>query len=154
MKKYEIAKVANEDGTYTIIVNNETNQYFAGYDFMGSVNWEDCIVNASWMDEDEDAEQIVRDLESADEPAEPAKQSDPMMEMFQRALDAAVADRDDYGHKWKAMTEDGHSEIDCRRMYIRYQQAQGFLEGLTNGIFIAGYNIRSTVDSTKLIVTK
>lgn len=136
------------------IEDTESEKVFNGYDFMGSVNWEDYGGDAYWAEPDE-AEQIIQDLEAADDPAEPNQpQEDPMMEMFQRSLDAAVTDRDYYGHKWHSMTEDGHSEIDCRRMYIRYQQAQGFLEGLTNGIFIAGYNIRSTVDSTKMIVTK
>ena len=130
----------------------ENGKVFNGYDFMGSVNWEDYGGDAYWADPDE-AEQIVRDLEAADEPAEPAKQSDPMMDMFQRALDAAVTDRDDFGHQWSELVKTGKSDA-SHRMYIRYQQAQGFLEGLTNGIFIAGYSIRSTVDSTKLIVTK
>ena len=82
------------------------------------------------------------------------EQEDPIMAIFQRSLDAAVTDRDDYGHQWSELVKEGKRPDAAHRMYIRYQQAQGFLEGLTNGIFIAGYNILSTVDSTKMIVTK
>ena len=151
MSKYSTIIASNGFAVGTII-KNDSGKYFGGYDFMGSINWKDGTYDAVLMDDDE-AEQIIADLEAADEPAEPAKQSDPMMEMFQRALDAAVTDRDDYGHQWSELVKDGKSDA-SHRMYIRYQQAQGFLEGLTNGIFIAGYNILSTVDSTKLIVTK
>ena len=152
MTNYTINHIEVDGHTYWTILNNDSNEYFNGYDFMGSVNWTPCVDICYWMSKEE-AMEICRDLNLADEPAEPAKQDDPMMEMFQRALDAAVIDRDDYGHQWSDLVKTGKSDA-SHRMFIRYQQAQGFLEGLTNGIFIAGYNILSTVDSTKMIVTK
>lgn len=47
----------------------ENGKVFNGYDFMGSVIWEDYGEDACWMTPEE-AEQIVSDLEAADEPAE------------------------------------------------------------------------------------
>ena len=52
------------------IEDTENEKVFNGYDFMGSVNWEDYGGDAYWAEPDE-AEQIVKDLEAADEPAEP-----------------------------------------------------------------------------------
>ena len=132
------------------IEDMEAGKVFNGYDFMGSVEWEDYGGDACWMEPDE-AEQIIKDLEAADEPAEPR---DLMMEMFQHSLDAAVTDRDDFGHQWDTLVKDGNRPDAAHRMYIRYQNAQGFLEGLTNAIFIAGYRIISSVDSTKLTIAK
>ena len=80
---------------------------------------------------------------------------DPLMKQLQLALDAAVADRDETGNRWKALTEEpGATELECHRAYTRYEHSQGYLEGLTNGIFAAGYNIRTDVDTTKMTVTK
>jgi hypothetical protein len=82
-------------------------------------------------------------------------QEDPLMKQLQLALDAAVADRDETGNRWKALTEEpGATELECHRAYTRYEHSQGYLEGLTNGIFAAGYNIRTDVDTTKMTVTK
>ena len=144
MKKYEII---NHEGGYAIY-SSEESAFFAGYDFMGSVDWEKIPTIKCLMTKEE-AEQIVSDLEAADEP------EDLMIEKFQRILDSAVEDRDYHGNKWYEMANDGkHTDTECHRMYIRYQQAQGFLEGITNAIFVAGYSIRSHVDSTKLTVFK
>ena len=41
--------------------------WFAGYDFMGSVNWEEKFSFDYGMDQDEDVDQIVEDLKSADD---------------------------------------------------------------------------------------
>ena len=65
MKKYEIV---NNEGIYAIY-SSEESAFFAGYDFMGSINWVKIPDVSCWMGREE-AEQIVSDLESADEPAE------------------------------------------------------------------------------------
>ena len=61
MKKYQI--VSSEQGF--AIYNTDEAAFFAGYDFMGSVNWEK-IPSIEWAMEKEEAEMIVNDLESAD----------------------------------------------------------------------------------------
>ena len=47
------------------IEDMEAGKVFNGYDFMGSVNWEDYGGDACWMDPEE-AQEIVRDLILAD----------------------------------------------------------------------------------------
>ena len=65
-KKYEILFVRDcELNERYIITDTEEKKFFAGYDFMGSVDWSDGLVNATGM-EIEEAEDIVKDLESAD----------------------------------------------------------------------------------------
>lgn len=149
MSKYSIGQ---PDITGRVWIEDiENGKVFNGYDFMGSIDWVDYGGDACWMTPEE-AEQIISDLEAADESEQPA---DPILEMFQRSLDAAVQERDASGRKWNEMANDGkHSDAECHRAYIRYQREQGFLEGLTNAIFIAGYRIVSSVNSTKLTVTK
>ena len=71
-KKYEIIVIrdANMEQKY-IITNTETKSFFAGYDFMGSIDWVQATNEAYMMDLDE-AESILKDMEAAeDEPAEP-----------------------------------------------------------------------------------
>ena len=67
MKKYTIEKTKNTKRTWYMIYDRENKKYFAGYDFMCSVNWvenpngnnaKDCFLT------EEEAEQIVKDLES------------------------------------------------------------------------------------------
>ena len=72
MSKYEIEKVLCDTCTedFYALRDKETNEYFAGYDFMGSVDWSETVLAAYWMDYPE-AWQIKSDLESADAPAEP-----------------------------------------------------------------------------------
>ena len=54
----------------------DAGKVFNGYDFMGSVIWEDYGGDAYWMEPDE-AEQIIRDLEAADtDEDENAEQTD------------------------------------------------------------------------------
>lgn len=53
-----------------VIFSTENEIYFAGYDFMGSAEWEENINDAYQMGTDE-AEQILKDLAGSDEPAEP-----------------------------------------------------------------------------------
>lgn len=86
MKTYEIIEKTifspntGADETKFVIRNNENRQwpFFGGYDFMGSVDWENDILIAYYMDRDE-AEQIVRDLESADEECRPEVKPDKWM---------------------------------------------------------------------------
>ena len=58
------------NGMYRIAtITDEVNkpcQFFAGYDFMGSVNWTDTTDEAPVMDIDE-AESIIADLDSAED---------------------------------------------------------------------------------------
>lgn len=66
MSKYSIIR----NGGKTMIQDNETGMYFAGYDFMGGVEWREEITPDCILAQYEDADQIVKDLEAADEPAE------------------------------------------------------------------------------------
>ena len=46
-------------------------EYFTGYSFMGCANWTDSILSKCILEMDkEEAEQIIKDLEAADDPAE------------------------------------------------------------------------------------
>lgn len=65
MSKYEIGQPDINGLVWIKDVENE--KAFNGYDFMGSVMWVDCCDGDFWC-EPEEAEQIVRDLEAADEP--------------------------------------------------------------------------------------
>ena len=73
MSKYEIKTVHHSDGSDDtfVIYSFEESAFFAGYDFMGSVNWEKIPSTECELTEEDDPEQIVKDLEAADEPAEP-----------------------------------------------------------------------------------
>ena len=71
MSKYQIVSAPTNDGLFGInpdwlIKDSETGKYFNGYDFMGSVEWVN-IGEAYCMSKDE-AQDIVNDLEAADEP--------------------------------------------------------------------------------------
>lgn len=59
-----------------IVTDTESKKFFAGYDFMGSVEWVDSQDKAE-TNELEYAEQYKADLESADEPDEPEEGIDP-----------------------------------------------------------------------------
>ena len=65
MANYTMQKIQDSDCTYYAIFNNDSMEYFAGYDFMGSATWEKHLDDCSWLLEDE-AYQIKADLESAD----------------------------------------------------------------------------------------
>ena len=73
MSKYEIKPVHHSDGSEDtfVIYSFEEAAFFAGYDFMGSVNWEKIPSSECELTAEDDPEQIVKDLESADEQAEP-----------------------------------------------------------------------------------
>jgi hypothetical protein len=73
MKNYEIREktIYTGEKKYVIMgLHLGDGYYFAGYNFMGGVEWETDILSAYYMERDE-AEQILSDLESADAPAEP-----------------------------------------------------------------------------------
>ena len=74
MSKYEISQIRSMDNEVRFVIyNKEERAFFAGYDFMGSVEWEYSHVpsEACELTAEDDPEQIVKDLEAADEPAEP-----------------------------------------------------------------------------------
>ena len=69
-----IYRIAEISGRRYITMLSDRDRYgkrncswFAGYDFMGSVNWSEKFSFDYALSADEDAEQIVKDLESADE---------------------------------------------------------------------------------------
>lgn len=70
MTNYTINHIEVDGHTYWVILNNDSLEYFNGYDFMGSVSWTPCLNICYWMDKEE-AMEIARDLNLADEPAEP-----------------------------------------------------------------------------------
>jgi len=65
MTNYTMQKIQDSGCTLCAIYNEDTKEYFAGYDFMGSVDWVQNWHDAKWMVESE-ACQIKADLESAD----------------------------------------------------------------------------------------
>lgn len=72
MKNYEIKTVHHADGSNDtfVIYSAEESAFFAGYDFMGSVNWVKIPSHDCELTEADDPWQIVDDLEAADEPIE------------------------------------------------------------------------------------
>lgn len=71
MSKYHIAEAV---GRWFVLKDSDTNphakhEYFAGYDFMGSVNWEKVFSFDYALTSREEAEQIVSDLRAAEEDA-------------------------------------------------------------------------------------
>ena len=84
--KYE---VITWHGKY-IVTDTESKKFFAGYDFMGSVEWVDNQDEAE-ANELEYAEQYKADLESADEPAEPKKEEKKMTTISKEELRAEFA---------------------------------------------------------------
>lgn len=68
MSKYHVAEAV---GQYFVLMDTNENKYaphvyFNGYDFMGSVNWENHFSFDYALSSKEEAEQIKADLESAD----------------------------------------------------------------------------------------
>ena len=86
MKKYEII---NNEGRYAIY-SSEESAFFAGYDFMGSVDWVKIPTIECCMDLDE-AEAIVADLEAADDPEEPEEDPAKKQYMVQIKLDGEIS---------------------------------------------------------------
>lgn len=74
MTNYTMQKIQDSGCTLCAIFNEDTREYFAGYDFMGSVDWAQNWHDAKWMFESE-AYQIKKDMKAADtddEQQEPA----------------------------------------------------------------------------------
>ena len=68
MSKYEITTIRSMDNEVRYaIYSHEEHGFFAGYDFMGSVNWERILKPECELTEEDDPAQIVRDLEAADD---------------------------------------------------------------------------------------
>jgi len=90
MSNYDIFSNAwNKKIGIRIMRGSQPDLYFAGYDPMGSVNWETDHTMMYCCENLEEARQIVKDLESADEPAEPAKRSNSGYEIIRSlAIDA------------------------------------------------------------------
>ena len=66
MSKYEISQIRSMDNEVRFVIyNKEERAFFAGYDFMGSVIWQDNFSFDKAMDLDE-AREIVKNLEAAD----------------------------------------------------------------------------------------
>ena len=65
MKKYELIGYQDMNRTFYLIRNTETQEYFAGYDFMGSQEWVEDITEGYEMGEHE-ALAILDDLEAAE----------------------------------------------------------------------------------------
>lgn len=72
MNQYCIKQQTIYTGETKNVIVDENGLYFAGYDFMGSVDWEEDVMDAYYMDIEE-ARMIVKDLVAADEPEEPEK---------------------------------------------------------------------------------
>lgn len=72
MKKYELTGYQDMNHTFYLIRNTETQEYFAGYDFMGSQEWVENITDSYEMGEHE-ALALLEDLESADADDQPKK---------------------------------------------------------------------------------
>lgn len=71
MSKYHVAEVA---GSWFVVKDSSSNphakhKYFAGYDFMGSVNWAMIFSFSFALADRAEAEQIVSDLRAAEEDA-------------------------------------------------------------------------------------
>lgn len=150
MSKYEIV---NHEGGFAIY-SNEESAFFAGYAFMGSVDWEKIPTIKCLMTKEE-AEQIVSDLESADEPAEPIYPEDPQLKAVQRALDVARCRRNDAWDAYANYQKKDQFDIGgLDQAYRFYEKEQAFYEGCMFSIFAAGYSIQTQVGTDECIVTK
>ena len=73
MDTYDVtSRIIPTGETKYVIINRDLgpDSYFAGYDFMGSVDWTTDVLSAYYMDRDE-ADQIANDLADADAPLTP-----------------------------------------------------------------------------------
>jgi len=64
-EKFAVILDRNTTDRKYLVTDTETKEFFAGYDFMGSVNWTENENDAEHM-EKQYAEQIAADLESAE----------------------------------------------------------------------------------------
>lgn len=84
MANYTLSKVQENGCTFYAIYSEDENRYFAGYDFMGSCDWEKNLTDAYWMDE-VDAYQTTADLKAADE--EPEENPADKKYLFKSSID-------------------------------------------------------------------
>ena len=142
MTNYTINHIEVDGHTYWTILNNDSNEYFNGYDFMGSVNWTPCVDICYWMSKEE-AMEICRDLNLADESAEPeTKQDDPQIKSLQIAMDYAWNRRNDEHNALENIRKNG-PDFMLDKQYAEYRASQAFYEGICMAIFAAGYTIRT-----------
>ena len=62
MSDYSVKRICKK---YYVIFNEKEKAYFAGYDFMGSVIWEENKEKCNWMQRAE-AYDILADLEASE----------------------------------------------------------------------------------------
>ena len=158
MANYKITEAA---GSYFVIMDSTDNQYdtkvyFAGYDAMGSVIWEKRFSFDYALSGREEAEQIIKDLKAADEPAEPeAKKDDHQIKAIQIALDVARCRRNDAYDAYANYQKNDRFDIGgLDKAYRNYEKEQAFYEGCIFAIFAAGYSIQTQVGTDECIVTK
>lgn len=155
MSKYTMTKVQDNGCTFYAIYNSEEMKYFAGYSFMGSADWESNLNDSYWMGDDE-AYQIMADLEAADDHSETeANQADPQIESLQKSLDVYRLRRnaawDAYQHYQK---KDKYDIGGLDNAYRAYEKEQAFYEGFMAAVFAAGYDVQTQVGTDECIITK
>ena len=70
MSKYEIINYSDKDNESYLIFNTEINRYFAGYDFMYSINWTKDLSKAFVSTTKDEVSQIVEVLKASDDDSE------------------------------------------------------------------------------------
>ena len=158
MSKYEIRQQTIYTGeTKLVIVNTEIGMYayFCGYDFMGSAEWKSDLMEAYYMDREE-AEQIVKDLETAEETDEPeADPADQQMKSLQQSLDTCRSRRNDAWDSYdKLRIMENPNEGLINSAYRHYEKEQSFYEGFLMAVFAAGYTITTEVGTDKCTIVK
>ena len=151
MSKYGICYIGSIDrGNATkthAVVRYSDGMFFRGYDFMGSANWAEKYSLEEAMTEDE-AKQIVSDLEAADEP-----EDDPVIKSLQTTMDYAWNRREDEHNALEHIRENG-PEFMLNKQYAEYRASQAFYEGICMAIFAAGYQIITDHETGKSTVCK
>ena len=162
MSKYHVAEAV---GRFFVIMDTDDNKYanhvyFNGYDFMGSVNWENQFSFDFALETREEAEQIVKDLEAADEPDEPEEEqeTDPVeqqMKSLQQSLDTCRSRRNDAWDLYdKFRTMENPNEGLINNAYLEYTREQAFYEGFMMAVFAAGYTITTAVGTDECTIVK
>lgn len=113
MNKYEIKTVHHSDGSEDtfVIYSMEESAFFAGYDFMGSVDWVKIPSTECELTKEDDPWQIVKDLEAADEPAEPEENHIHEVNKWGAARDYQIVNKIPDGFTvWNVAGIEGHPE--------------------------------------------
>lgn len=149
MSKYEIVNNGSQYFIRMEVTDNPKSnyRYFAGYDPMGGVEWAD-LFSFDYSLEKEEAKQIVKDLEAADEPEE-----DPAIKSLQTTMDYAWSRREDEYNALEHIRENG-PEFMLNKQYAEYRASQAFYEGICMAIFAAGYQIITDHETGKSTVCK